>query len=629
MRITSIADIEALESQGFEAIYPHRTPYDLILASARRNPDAVALHYLEDCEDASRDRILTYAQLIEHIDAAARLFRDLGVGRGRAVALLTPHTASAQIALWGAQRVGCASPINPMLRPDHIATLLAEADAALVVMMGVNRDQDYWSTLLPGLRAAGVTLPILDCDADGECPGSDGRFEDLLAARLASTRSGGDGSVTERDHADHGDEHARAALYHTGGTTGAPKLVCHTRLNEAHVARSCALMHDLRDDDVVLNGFPLFHVAGAFVYGLSTLSAGGRLLIPGRLGMRNRAFTSRIWQQVEKHRITMLGVVPTLMAGFNSVPVGDADLSSLRAALTGGSPLPPELADAFERKVGVPVRNIFGMTECSGCVATEPLHGPRTPNACGLRLPFSRVEAIADDIDETDTVAVLPAGRTGIIALRGPNVSPGYSNPERGRDTLREDGWLVSGDLGHVDAEGRIFVTGRKKDVIIRGGHNIDPQGIEDALLAHESVLTAAAVGMPDAYAGELPVVFVALRPGADASASMLLDFLKTRIEEPAALPKRIEILSDIPVTPIGKIFKPALRRIAIAWALADAAAACGVSEGEGGEQATIQVDESLAARVFVPQARVAALRQQVAGMPIQVSIAAHPQPSA
>lgn len=602
MKIATLADLEALEAQGFEAVFPHRTPCDVIRASAARAPDAVALRELRP----EGERVLTYAAFVERIDAAANLFRAMGVTGERAVALLTPHTAAAQTALWGAQLAGRACPINPMLRPEHIAELLAEADAALVIVMGVNGEQDIWSALVPGLRAAGVRLPILDCDADAPCPGSDGRFEDLLEAHAGPL--GFDIP---------GDENATAAFYHTGGTTGAPKLVRHTRRNEAHVARSCAILHDLRADDVVVNGFPLFHVAGAFVYGLSTLSAGGEILIPGRLGMRDPAFTGAIWQQVERRGVTILAAVPTLLAAFNGVDV-DADISGLRALLTGGSPLPTELAEATERKTGKPVRNILGMTECAGAIAVEPLHGPRTPGSCGLRMPFSEVVALADYGDgDPDTSQRTAQGETGIIALRGPNVSPGYTDPARGRDTFPGGGWLVSGDLGHIDAEGRVFVTGRKKDVIIRGAHNIDPQGIEDALLAHEAVQDAAAVGMPDAYAGELPVAFVTLRAGADLDEAALIAFLRDRIDEPAALPKRIAAIEAMPLTPIGKVFKPALRRIAAEWALRATAEQCGLSADAVG----IEVDDKLRASLTVPEGAEDRLRAALAGMPIEVSV--------
>ena len=605
MTISNLEDIRALEALGFDAVYPIRTPWDLIRASAKAHPDRVAIRYINDATDPDRDTVLTHAEFADRCMAAARVFRGLGVRPGKGVALLTQHTPSGQAALWGAQIAGHACPINPMLKADHIASLLKAADAAVVVITGVNDEIDYWTPLITALRNEGVTLPILACDADDDCPGADGIFEELL-----TTHNQGEEIEPE------GDEHALAALYHTGGTTGAPKLVRHSRLNEAHVARSCAMFHDLGPEDVVVNGFPLFHVAGAFVCGLSTLSAGGSLLVPGRLGMRNQAFVRTIWQQVERHRVSVIAAVPTVMAAINAVEI-DGDLSSFRWILTGGSPLPTELADAVERKTGRGVRNILGMTECAGTMSTEPVFAPRTPFSCGLPIPFCEVAILGETEGEADPAKVLPPGETGIIACRGPNVSSGYSDPARNAGTFLPGGWLVSGDLGMLDAEGRLFVTGRKKDLIIRGAHNIDPQMIEDALLAHPSVATAAAVGMPDAYSGELPVAFVALHAGCEVTDIQLIDFLKDRIEDPVALPKKIGVLDALPVTPVGKIFKPTLRKQATVWALQNIARALGIPS----EAVTITVSDTLETTVSVPLASVPDLQDATAGMPITLRI--------
>jgi fatty-acyl-CoA synthase len=602
--VATIADLDRLEQRPFEEVFPLRTSWDILREGAARFGGAPAIRYLNDATNPEADTVISHADLARDVAAAAAVFRGLGVRPGRGVALLSQHTPLAQTALWAAQVAGHVVPINPMLKPDHIAALLEASSAAVVVMTGPNAEIDYWTALVPALRAAGVKLPILAIDADAPCPGGDGALADLIADHR-------DADPIEPE----GDEHALAAYYHTGGTTGAPKLVRHSRLNEAHVARSCALLHDLGPDDVVVNGFPLFHVAGAFVYGLSTLSAGGCLLIPGRLGMRNTAFTRTIWQQVERHGITVIGAVPTVLAGLNGVPL-DADISTLRWFLTGGSPLPTELAEATERKTGKGVRNILGMTECAGAIAVEPVHAPRTPLSCGLRMPFSEVAILSESSEEPEP---LPTGETGIIALRGPNVSAGYSDPARDAGTFLPGGWLVSGDLGRLDAEGRLFVTGRKKDIIIRGAHNIDPQMIEDALMAHPEVENAAAVGMPDAYAGELPVAFVTLREGSALAGGALIDFLRDRIEDPVALPKRIEVVETLPLTPVGKIFKPTLRRAATEWAVQAAAEGAGLTAGDF----AIEVDEALAVSVTVPASRVDDLKAALAGMPVQSTVTA------
>jgi fatty-acyl-CoA synthase len=391
--------------------------------------------------------------------------------------------------------------------------------------------------MVPALRASGLLTHILDADSESQTLESDGSIEKLRATERGD----------QLDFDTSKDPHAVAAFFHTGGTTGAPKLAIHTRRNEAFVARAAALMYNLAPDDVLINGFPLFHVAGAFVYGLSALSSGAALIIPTRLGMRNRRFIETIWKNVERYRVTAIGGVPTVISALNEVPI-DADIGSLRVMLTGGSPLPTELADAFEKKVSKPVRNILGMTECAGVVTIEPFHAPRIPGSTGLRLPFTEVVTVRATADRAYLAAFCNPGETGIIALRGPNVGPGYSDSARNPGTFEPGGWLVSGDLGHIDTEGRVFVTGRAKDVIIRGAHNIDPAVIEDALLKHPAVALAAAVGQPDSYSGELPVAYVVLKAGSAIEGDALVDFVAPLVGDPAARPKHVAIISEMPL---------------------------------------------------------------------------------
>jgi fatty-acyl-CoA synthase len=324
--------------------------------------------------------------------------------------------------------------------------------------------------------------------------------------------------------------------------------------------------------DVMINGFPLFHVAGSFTYGLSSLLAGTTLVLPPAAGLRDPVFMANWWRWVERERVTLLAGVPTIVATLMTVEPRGADLSRVRAMLTGGSPLPTELAQAFETRYGLPVRNILGMTECAGVVSIVPFHGERRPGSCGLPVPFTEVVALPLGPDGPRLDARCAPGETGVIALRGPNVSPGYTDATRNAGTF-DGGWLVSGDLGHVDVRGEVFVTGRAKDVIIRSAHNIDPAAIEEVLLRHPAVQLAAAVGQPDAYAGEVPVAFVQLRPGASADGEALRAFVEPLISERPAMPRRIDVIDTMPLTAIGKVYKPALRAIAAGRAIDEALA--------------------------------------------------------
>jgi fatty-acyl-CoA synthase len=323
---------------------------------------------------------------------------------------------------------------------------------------------------------------------------------------------------------------------------------------------------------VILNGFPLFHVAGAFVFGLATLLTGGEVVLPTLLGMRHKAFVDRYWTFVERHGVSLLAAVPTVMATLLDVPPGNAQLGGVRALLTGGSPLPQELAAGFERRFHIKVRNILGMTECAGVIAIEPWLASRVPGSCGLRLPFTQIHAAGENGQ------ALAAGETGVLCVKGPNVGPGYTESERNAGTFTDDGWLITGDVGYVDDKGLVFITGRAKDLIIRSSHNIDPRVIEDALLRHPDVIMAAAVGEPDEYAGEIPVAFVVLRPGSMAQPQELADFAQPLIPERPAFPKRVEVLPALPLTAIGKIYKPALKAMAIRHAIAQRLAQAGLA---------------------------------------------------
>ena len=235
IKIRGSGDIASIEQRGFDAYLPISTPFGLIEDTARVRPDHCALLYLAEIGNPDRNVTITYAAFARRIRQAANLFRRLGITAEDSVGILMPHVPAAQVALWGAEIAGRACPINPMLRPDHIIALLTAARAKIAVILGENRDSDIWNAVVPALRKAGCLTYILHADADQATPNSDGCFEDLIA------RENGD----RLDFDFHGESDAIAACFHTGGTTGAPKLALHTHRNQAFIARSAALMYDL------------------------------------------------------------------------------------------------------------------------------------------------------------------------------------------------------------------------------------------------------------------------------------------------------------------------------------------------------------------------------------------------
>ncbi len=547
--IRNLADIQSLEQQPYDSAIPARTTYGLIASAAARFPDRNAFTFLPDGDLQTAPRQVTYRELLSQVHRAANLFRSMGAGPDDAVAILAPNIPETQFALWGAQLASKACPINYLLQPDHIAALIEASGAKLVVTIGPNQELDIWSTVQKVLALK--ALPVLQIHVGGAVPAGAQVFQDLLATQpetLAFDPQLTPGRI--------------AACFHTGGTTGAPKLAQHTHGNEAHTSWFAPMFYGFDENTVEVNGFPLFHVAGAFVYGLSMLAVGGTQVLPTLSGMRNPVFARNYWKFCERERVTALACVPTILATLVNTPV-DADISRIRVAYTGGSPLPTELAAQFESRTGIAVRNILGMTECAGLVSIEPFAAPRVPGSTGLRLPFSEVRIVPLSGGAADLDGECDTGETGVLVLRGPHVSPGYTDAARNAGMF-DSGWLVSGDLGHVDAQGYLHVTGRAKDVIIRGSHNLDPGLIEDAFLAHPAVALCAVVAEPDAYAGELPVAFVTLRPGAVVEPAELLAAVTPHVYERPAVPKRVTVIDVMPVTAIGKIYKPALRQRAI-----------------------------------------------------------------
>jgi fatty-acyl-CoA synthase len=237
-----------------------------------------------------------------------------------------------------------------------------------------------------------------------------------------------------------------------------------------------------------------------------------------------------------------------------------ADLSHVRVNFCGASLLPRPVAEQMEQLTGKPVREVYGMTECGGVICVDPVSRPRVIGSAGCPIPFCEVEARALDGTSAPSRACMP-GEPGVLVVRGPNVTPGYKDAAQSATLFTADGWLITGDVGYIDATGRVFITGRAKDLIIRSGHNIDPAVIEECLMRHPAVADAGAVGMPDAYAGEVPVAYVTLRHGACMTEDELLALAKANINEPPALPRRLFVLEQLPMTAVGKIYKPALRQ--------------------------------------------------------------------
>jgi acyl-CoA synthetase (AMP-forming)/AMP-acid ligase II len=277
-------------------------------------------------------------------------------------------------------------------------------------------------------------------------------------------------------------------------------------------------------------------------------------------------------------------MVPTAASALMQRPV-NADVSSLRYALCGSAPLPVELFKRFEQATGVKILEGYGMTEATCLISFNPTTGERKIGSVGLPVPYTEVKILDCETDGTIR-RECATDQIGEICIAGPAVFPGYTDPARNAGLFAEPGhYLRSGDLGRIDADGYVWITGRAKDLIIRGGHNIDPALIEEALAGHPAVAFVGAIGQPDAHSGEVPCAYVELVDGAEVSVGELMAFAEEKVPEDAAVPKYIEVMVELPKTAVGKVFKPALRKMAItrvygaALAKADIDAAIEVEE--------------------------------------------------
>ncbi len=546
--IRTRSDVAGFEAEmTLEERLPEQCILDVFINSAERDPEATALTMLMTGTVDEQPRRVTYQQLLEQIRRAANLFAEIG-GNAPGVAFMLPALIETHATLWGAETAGFAVPINFLLQPDSIAELVKTSGAKILVTLGPHPQLDIWEKALavreqiPDLVLVRVSPPGVPLEA-GVID-----FADALMAQRG-------------DHLTFGEPRGGddlAAYFHTGGTTGVPKLVAHTHHSQLVAAFGGAVMCGFRSDDVFTATFPLFHVAGTIVGGLSCFMAGVKLLVMTPAGLRNPTVVASFWRLVEDYKVTVVAGVPTAIGAILQTPIGDHDISSVRAGATGASLLPPAVGQKFTEVTGCTLFEILGMTEASGLISIDPLFGSGTTGSVGWALPYTRVDVLKLERDGS-LGEVCEVGEIGVISIQGPHVSPGYSDP-RHNDEVFAGGALNSGDLGYKNEKGCLYVAGRSKDLIIRSGHNIDPAMIENAMSTHPAVALAAAVGMPDPYAGELPMCFIQIHASAKVSVEDLMDHARETIDERPAWPKIIEIIDEIPLTSVGKIFKPSLR---------------------------------------------------------------------
>ncbi|WP_347907189.1 acyl-CoA synthetase [Pseudomonas grandcourensis] len=578
MVVQTLSDIESLEQVPLADRGLASSTYEALRQAARCSPLAPALSFFADAADFRRTYKWNYSQLFGDITRAANAFDDLGIKPGEVLAFILPNLPETHFTIWGGEAAGIVMAINPLLEARQMAGLMNAAKVSVVVTLAPTAGSDLWPKLasqldqLPTVRSVvWVSMePYVAEPVRGALKAVALKERDLHRG-IAIHDWQSLMNTQPHTHLKSGRQIRQddcSSYICTGGTTGLPKIAARTHGSEVFNAWAVsAHLQPRSGGQVIFCGLPLFHVNGQLVTGLTPWTQGDHVILGTPQGYRGEGVIPRFWEMVEHFGINLFSGVPTVYAALLQNEWQGRDLSSLSFAMCGAAPMPAELFREFERRTGVKILEGYGLTEGACVSSINPPHGERRIGSIGIRIAYQNMRAVLLD-DSGEYLRDANVDEIGLITISGPNLFNGYLEERHNQGLWIDiDGqrWLNTGDLGRQDAQGYFWLTGRKKELIIRGGHNIDPKQIEEALQAHPAVALAAAIGSPDAYSGEVPVAYVQLRPGHTSNAEELESFAQLNISERAAVPKRIEILDALPLTAVGKIFKPALQQREIA----------------------------------------------------------------
>ncbi len=545
-----------------------QTVWRQLSATADRVPDRPAVSFQLFSGPTDPAETLSWRELQTRVAQAANLFRSLGIGPEDRIAYLLPNCNEAVVCYLGGMVAGVVAPINPLLEAGQIASILRETNARVLVTLRAFPKTDVAQKAAEAVAMAPNVRHVVEVDLTRYLTGAKRWIVPLVRPKVKVRHSARihayAAALAEqpRDLAFEDPPVDRVCTsFHTGGTTGMPKVARH--LNSGIIYNGWLGDRLLfTEEDALICPLPMFHVFAAVVVVGAAIASGAHVVFPTPQGYRGQGVFDNFWKLCERWRITFMITVPTAVSALMQRPV-DADISRLKIAFCGSSPLPVELYRRFEAAAGVTICEGYGLTEATCLVSINPPEGEKKIGSVGLPFPYTDVKIFQGS---GESARECPPGTVGEICVSSPGVFVGrtYSDATKNRDLFHGD-HLRTGDLGRLDEDGYLWITGRAKDLIIRGGHNIDPALIEEALAGHEAVAVVGAVGQPDSHAGELPCAYVELCAGCAATPDELMAHARRTIPERAAWPKRIEILDEVPKTAVGKVFKPDLRRRAIA----------------------------------------------------------------
>ncbi|MFU8778414.1 MAG: acyl-CoA synthetase [Roseovarius sp.] len=545
-----------------------QTIYQMLSNVAGRFPNRPAISYQLFSGPTDKAQTLTWQQFHDQCCQAANLFRSLKVDEGDVVALVLPNCLETAVATIGGMIAGIVNPINPLLEPEQISAILRETGAKVVVTLKAFPKTDIAQKTAEAVRHAPNVHTVIEIDLNRYLTPPKSWIVPLVRPKNPVQHHADSMDFNKAiarqpkslSFADSTGDRV-AAYFHTGGTTGMPKVAQH---KYSGMIYNGWIGHTLlfTEQDNVMCPLPLFHVFACHVILMAMIKSGAHVVFPTPAGYRGEGVFDNFWKLCERWKISFIITVPTAVSALMQRKV-DADLSTVKNAFSGSAPMPLELFNRFESATGITVIEGYGLTEATCLVSANPPEGEKKVGSVGVPFPYTDVRIIKGTADGPMDCAV---DEVGEICIANPGVFSGntYTEVAKNRDLYYHGDYLRTGDLGRIDADGYLWITGRAKDLIIRGGHNIDPAEIEEALMVHKAVAMAGAIGQPDAHAGEIPCAYVELVAGATVTGEELLEHCKLHVHERAAVPKHVEVLPELPKTAVGKVFKPDLRKMAI-----------------------------------------------------------------
>jgi long-chain acyl-CoA synthetase len=466
--------------------------------------------------------VMTYAQLQRDSRDLGRFLLGKGLKKGDKVALMLHNGYQTGQLLIGVMYAGfMVAPLNLLAQPAQLAYVLEHSDTRAVFT-----SEEFAERLKAALAGIKREITVIAIDPDA--------MEIFDRVALPDMQLP---DITEADD---------ALLMYTSGTTGKPKGCVLSNRSVCAGGEFTSAAHELTAQDRVLCAMPLYHINGQIVTTVAPLVHGGSVVMPHRFSV------STYWELVAGYQCTWINVVPTIIAYLLNAPTPrerGLDVSRVKFCRSASAPLPPELHRAFEERFGIGIIETFGMTETNAPCFTNPYD----PKKRKIGSPGTAYGNEARVIDPT-TGREQPRGTPGELMVRGDNVMTGYyKDPENTAKTLEPDGWMHTGDLGYMDGDGFVFVTGRIKELIIKGGENIAPREIDEALLKHPAVLEAAAVGIPDPNYGQEIMACVVLKPKRQCTVDELMAFSRAELGK-FKTPKTIKFVTELPKGPSGKV---------------------------------------------------------------------------